>query len=170
MSIYEIRKPSDKDDPTVQLWSPNGHLIAFILEKAWPGSAERILAAMNAVEPHAPDSDAKPQRDSLRLLPMKVSDFMEFFSARQDGFEWQFLPDKPTWLQTDSVRDAKARWYLTHRQGEEGDDPAYFIEIEPNAKCIIKVLTEVADKAWTDKAQLLEALLPAIRTVAWKKS
>lgn len=95
-------------------------------------------------------------------------DIMAAFAAPPEGYEWQFLPDKPTWLQTDSVRDGEARWYLTQRQGESGDDPAWYIEIEPSARCIVEVLAQVADKAWTDKAQLLEALLPAIRAVAWK--
>lgn len=46
---YEIRKPPSKDDPTMQLWSLEGHWIAEIREGAWPGSAERILTAMNAI-------------------------------------------------------------------------------------------------------------------------
>ncbi len=33
----------------MQLWSPDEHWIAEIREKAWPGNAERILSAMNAM-------------------------------------------------------------------------------------------------------------------------
>ncbi|MHB1666104.1 hypothetical protein [Thiomonas sp.] len=47
--LYEIRKPPSRDDPTMQLWSPDGHWIAEIRERAWPGSAARILAALNAM-------------------------------------------------------------------------------------------------------------------------
>jgi hypothetical protein len=96
-------------------------------------------------------------------------DIMAAFAAPPEGYTWQFLPDKPTWLQTDSIRDGEAHWYLTHRQGEPGDDPAWFIEVEPSAQRIVEILAHVADKPWTDKAQLLEALLPAIRAIAWEK-
>jgi hypothetical protein len=34
---------------------------------------------------------------------------MEAFNALPEGYEWQFLPDRPTWLQTDSIRDGEAR-------------------------------------------------------------
>ena len=56
---YEIRKPPSKDDTTMQLWSPEGHWIAEIREGAWPGSAERILAAMNAL------ADVERMRETL---------------------------------------------------------------------------------------------------------
>lgn len=94
---------------------------------------------------------------------------MAAFAAPPEGFVWQFSPDAPTWLQTDSIRDGEAHWYLTQRQGDEGDDPAYYIEIEPTAQSIVEVIAQVADKAWTDKTQLLDAMLPAIRAVAWKE-
>ena len=47
--MYIIRKPPSKEDTTMQLWSPKGQWIADIREKAWPGSAETILSAMNGM-------------------------------------------------------------------------------------------------------------------------
>lgn len=93
-------------------------------------------------------------------------DIMAAFAAPLGGFVWEFDPDRPTWLQTNSIRDGEARWYLSKEQGGPNDDPAYYVEVEPTAAGVVDVLAQVADKSWTDKAQLLEVMLPAIRAVA----
>jgi hypothetical protein len=48
-SGYTLRKPPSREDPTLQLWSPEGHWLADIRERAHPGSAEAICSAMNMV-------------------------------------------------------------------------------------------------------------------------
>lgn len=99
---------------------------------------------------------------------MTTIDIAAALSTPPEGYVWEFSEDSPTWLQTDSIHDADAFWYLTNKQGSSTDDPAYHIEVKPTAPDILRVLAQVADKPWTDKKQLLEALLPAIRSVAYK--
>lgn len=85
-----------------------------------------------------------------------------FEKGAPDGYIWRFSPDLPTFLQTDSIRDGEARWYLTQART---DDPAYWLEVPPTPEGIVDVLAQVGDKNWTNKGQLLDALLPAIRAV-----
>ena len=57
------------------------------------------------------------------------------------------------------------RWYLTQRQGAEGDDPAYHIEVLPSVQGAMEVLVHVASKKLGSCEQLLDAMLPALRAV-----
>ncbi len=86
---------------------------------------------------------------------------------RPAGFVWDFRTDKQTFLQTDSDMAGHVRWYLTHASGEPGDDPAYSMEIHPSADAVLEALAHLSSKSWVDKAQLLEAILPAIRALVW---
>lgn len=94
-------------------------------------------------------------------------DIMAAFENPPEGFLWEFSPNEVTWLQTDSIRDGEAIWYLTKNQGGPNDDPAYYIEVEPTMQGVLNAIAQTADKAWTDKGQLLEVMLPAIRAVVW---
>ena len=77
---------------------------------------------------------------------------------------WDFSK-KPTYLQTDSGEKDKAFWYLTH---DKGDDPEYHYELNGTRKDVIGALVHLSDKPWVNKAQLFEAMLPALRAVAYK--
>jgi hypothetical protein len=89
----------------------------------------------------------------------------EAFRTGAPGYVWEFSEDHPTWLQTDSAREGQVRWYLTQRQGGEGDDPAYHIEVPPSVQGAMEVLVHVASKKIGSREQLLEAMLPALRAV-----
>jgi hypothetical protein len=77
---------------------------------------------------------------------------------------WRFLPGTTTWLQTDSVEPRKCRWYLSRSMD---DNPKYHIEVKPDAMSILEVLEHLSGKPWSNKAQLLRAMMPAIRSVLW---
>jgi len=77
---------------------------------------------------------------------------------------WRFLPGTTTWLQTDSVEARKCRWYLSRSMD---DNPVYHIEVLPDAMSILEVLEHLSNKPWSNKAQLLRAMMPAIRSVLW---
>lgn len=96
---------------------------------------------------------------------MAIIDIMKAFETEPDeSYLWKFS-EAATWLQTDSIRDGEALWYLTKTQGGHEDNPAYYVEIKPTACCLIDVMAQVVDKVWTDKSQLLDALMPVIRAV-----
>ncbi|MHB1678806.1 MAG: hypothetical protein ACYCSS_14970 [Sulfuriferula sp.] len=63
---YTLRQPPSREDPTLQLWSPDGHWIADIREKAHPGSAEQIASALNL-------RDDRAQIDLLEALMKMVN-------------------------------------------------------------------------------------------------
>lgn len=44
---YTAKTPPSIEDPTIQIWSPDGHWIADVRERAWPGTVETVLAALN---------------------------------------------------------------------------------------------------------------------------
>lgn len=44
---YTSKTPPSNEDPTVQIWSPDGHWIAEARERAWPGTTSKILSALN---------------------------------------------------------------------------------------------------------------------------
>lgn len=77
---------------------------------------------------------------------------------------WRFLPGTTTWLQTDSVEARKCRWYLSRSMD---DNPVYHIEVKADAMSILEVLEHLSNKPWSNKAQLLRAMMPAIRSVLW---
>ena len=77
---------------------------------------------------------------------------------------WRFLPGTITWLQTDSVEKRKCRWYLSRSMD---DNPVYHIEVMPDAMSILEVIEHLSGKPWSNKAQLLRAMMPAIRAVLW---
>ena len=95
-------------------------------------------------------------------------DILDAFQNGPEGYYWEFSNESKTWLQTDSDRPGQDHWYLTYSVGSsEGDDPAYFIEVEPTEICMLQILDQIGTKTWVNKAQLLEAMLPAIRTVTY---
>ncbi len=98
MSKYEIRKPPSRHDATLQLWE-DGHWIAEIREKAYPGSADRILAAMNAL------ADVERMQET----------FEGILSA--DWRKWEELASPEEF-----VRWAKARALHALARGREGDE------------------------------------------------
>lgn len=77
---------------------------------------------------------------------------------------WRFLPGTTTWLQTDSVEARKCRWYLSRSMD---DNPKYHIEVMPDAMSVLGVLEHLSGKPWSNKAQLLRAMMPVIRSVLW---
>jgi len=60
-----------------------------------------------------------------------------------------------------------AHWYLNLGFSEE--PPAYAIELRPDIGRLTEVFVLVLSKRWTDKAQLLEALEPAIWAVEMRR-
>ena len=81
---------------------------------------------------------------------------------------WGFSDDEPTFLQVDMPEPGKpARWYL--KKGFDGPEPAYAIQLHPNIERLTEVFVLVLSKRWTDKAQLLEALEPAIWAVEMRR-
>lgn len=81
--------------------------------------------------------------------------------------EWQFEDGRPTFIQTDSASPHEARWYLT-KAGN--DDPDRWMEVPADPQGLLWVISHLTQKTWVDDAQLLEALLPAIRTLARKRN
>ncbi|MNK41858.1 hypothetical protein D3C87_605320 [compost metagenome] len=86
--------------------------------------------------------------------------------SKENIENWVFSKTNKTYLQTNSVKDGQVHWYLT----KEPDtvEPAYHIEITQNAKGLLDTIAHLSEKKWVDYAQFLEALLPVIRTIAWK--
>jgi len=82
---------------------------------------------------------------------------------------WEFSDDEPTFLQVDMPEPGKpARWYL--KKGFDGPEPAYAIQLHPSVESLTEVFVLMLQKRWTDKAQLLEALAPAIFAVEMRKA
>ena len=81
---------------------------------------------------------------------------------------WEFSDDVPTFLQVDMPEPGKpAHWYL--KLGFSDVPPAYAIELKPDVGRLTEVFVLVLSKRWTDKAQLLEALEPAIWAVEMRR-
>ena len=81
---------------------------------------------------------------------------------------WEFSDDEPTFLQVDMPEPGMpARWYL--KKGFDGPEPAYAIELKPDIERLTEVFVLMLHKRWTDKAQLLEALEPAIWAVEMRR-
>ena len=81
---------------------------------------------------------------------------------------WEFSDDEPTFLQVDMPEPGKpARWYL--KKGFDGPEPAYAIQLHPNIERLTEVFVLMLQKRWTDKAQLLQALTPAIFAVEMQR-
>lgn len=106
--------------------------------------------------------------------PFQVDDFQfpepidieaAFTNGPPEGYIWEFSSEVTTWLQMDNTKGV-VRWYLTKEQGDDSDDPEYYLEVPSSPQGILNVIAQVADKSWTDKGQLLEAIMPAIRAVS----
>ena len=81
---------------------------------------------------------------------------------------WEFSDEEPTFLQVDMPEPGKpARWYL--KKGFDGPEPAYAIQLHPSVERLTEVFVLMLQKRWTDKAQLLEALAPAIFAVEMRR-
>ena len=81
---------------------------------------------------------------------------------------WEFSDEIPTFLQVDMPEPGMpARWYL--KKGFDGPEPAYAIQLHPNIERLTEVFVLMLQKRWTDKAQLLEALEPAIWAVELRR-
>ena len=81
---------------------------------------------------------------------------------------WEFSDEEPTFLQVDMPEPGKpARWYL--KKGFDGPEPAYAIQLHPNIERLTEVFVLMLQKRWTDKAQLLHALTPAILAVELRR-
>lgn len=103
------------------------------------------------------------QKGEERVPSINVVSLSELMKMEFDKPEiWKFKPGVQTYIQTDSVDKDESFWYLSDNPN---DDPAYHIELEPNAKSILSVMDHVGRKTWVDDTQLYEALLPAIRAV-----
>jgi len=81
---------------------------------------------------------------------------------------WEFSDEIPTFLQVDMPEPGMpARWYL--KKGFDGPEPAYAIQLHPNIERLTEVFVLMLQKRWTDKAQLLHALTPAILAVELRR-
>jgi len=81
---------------------------------------------------------------------------------------WEFSDEIPTFLQVDMPEPGKpAHWYLNLGFSEE--PPAYAIELRPDIGRLTEVFVLVLHKRWTDKAQLLQAMTPAIFAVEMQR-
>ncbi len=81
---------------------------------------------------------------------------------------WEFSDEIPTFLQVDMPEPGMpARWYL--KKGFDGPEPAYAIQLHPNIERLTEVFVLMLQKRWTDKAQLLQALTPAIFAVEMQR-
>jgi len=81
---------------------------------------------------------------------------------------WEFSDDIPTFLQVDMPEPGMpARWYL--KLGFSDAPPAYAIELKPDIERLTEVFVLMLHKRWTDKAQLLEALTPAILAIEMRR-
>lgn len=90
---------------------------------------------------------------------------------------WEFGSDRPTWIQTDYMHNGLAHWYLTNKVQVQGGGfaprstpPGCAIPIQPTAQSIVECLAEIQDSNWINKEQFLQALMPAIRTIAQAQS
>lgn len=88
---------------------------------------------------------------------MTTLDLTTFYAQAPAG--QTLFTESVTFIQTDSVRSGECRWYLSHCND---DDPAYFLEMDLTPVGVLKALAQLAQKPWTDKGQLLEAMLPVI--------
>jgi len=81
---------------------------------------------------------------------------------------WEFSDEEPTFLQVDMPEPGKpAHWYL--KLGFSDEPPAYAIELKPDVGRLTEVFVLMLQKRWTDKAQLLQALTPAIFAVEMQR-
>jgi len=81
---------------------------------------------------------------------------------------WEFSDDVPTFLQVDMPEPGKpAHWYL--KLGFSDVPPAYAIELKPDVGRLTEVFVLMLHKRWTDKAQLLQAMTPAILAVELRR-
>ena len=81
---------------------------------------------------------------------------------------WEFSDDLPTFLQVDTPEPGKpAHWYL--KLGFSDVPPAYAIRLHPSIERLTEVFVLMLHKRWTDKAQLLQAMTPAIFAVEMQR-
>jgi hypothetical protein len=93
---------------------------------------------------------------------------MDFVKASDvtldESYYWRFKKAR-TVIQT--MRIGRQKWELAYI--DDGTDPEYWLEIDRSPESIVEAIAHVSDKAWVDRRAFLNALLPAIRTIAWRK-
>lgn len=102
--------------------------------------------------------------DPSAPVVLKMLDMEEIMANPPDG-PWEFESGRPTFIQTDSDVAGEAHWYLTK---DTNGDPARFMEVPPDPQAILQIIEHYTGKTWVDDAQILEALMPAIRALAYK--
>ncbi len=87
-----------------------------------------------------------------------IADLMKKYPP--ESLRWTFENDRPTYLEIDDEQRAGACWVLTK---ESTEDISY--EVTPTAHGVLSLIHHLSEKTWVDQEQMLDALMPAIRTV-----
>lgn len=118
----------------------------------------------------------KNWRQALQLEPFKISTSHDTVLDEENlpiREVWQFKTDVQTLIQTDDVDKLNSYWYLTYKKtpgieavsSKDASKKSYAIMVSPDALNIARCIAALSAKTWVNKAQLLEALLPAIQAV-----